>query len=341
MAEAPPKSTKPPPYSESSLVSQLLGSTNLSAPPALARALQSAAPLLKVFGKIINVVGPFYMKLFDMALYVYRVLPFDLFQACLGLGLCFCGGSYVASIAAIEAFRMAGWETTKAALLDIAEEMRHVKKANDADNKKDDDGNGLADVDELQPAELLQRKLSLFATAVKDPNKLSVALGGLYTAWLAVQGTLRIEFARTITLGVSMAEAATPTALKLGVPLLAHLIPPKYHHWIPTIIKNFIRAIAVSLAWKLQVINSAIQSALRGGLMFARYLMKWANEKQYISIDANSSYLDECVGYSVAFFGFYCQFTWGFGMPFPLNLIMWPFTLVEWYIRWSITTPAA
>ena len=89
--------------------------------------------------------------------------------------------------------------------------------------------------------------------------------GGLYTAWLAVQGTLRLEFARhgstthtltpnpppalaltlaltpalalvltvpprptvfaarrTITLGVSMAEMATPTALRLGVSALFH-----------------------------------------------------------------------------------------------------------------------
>ena len=53
---------------------------------------------------------------------------------------------------------------------------------------------------------------------------------------------------------------------------------------------------------------------------------------------ANDTYADEAVGYGLAAFGFYCQFTWGFGMPFPLNLVMWPFTLVEWYIRWSITT---
>jgi hypothetical protein len=29
------------------------------------------------------------------------------------------------------------------------------------------------------------------------------ALGGLYTSWLAVQGTLRLQYAKTITLGVS------------------------------------------------------------------------------------------------------------------------------------------
>lgn len=58
---------------------------------------------------------------------------------------------------------------------------------------------------------------------------------------------------RTITLGVSIADAATPTALKLGVPVLAHLVPAKYQHWIPAAIKNFIRGIGVALAWKLQV----------------------------------------------------------------------------------------
>lgn len=92
-------------------------------------------------------------------------------------------------------------------------EAKAIQAANEADDKKDEDGNGIADVKELTPKELLQRKLTVFALAVKDPARLNAAIGGLYTAWIAVQGTLRIEFARTITLGVSMAEMATPTAL--------------------------------------------------------------------------------------------------------------------------------
>ena len=47
--------------------------------------------------------------------------------------------------------------------------------------------------------------------------------------------------------------------------------------------------------------------------------------------------LDDVVGYTLALFGFYTQWQWGFGLPFPLNLIMLPFTLIEWYIRWTIT----
>lgn len=152
MAEAQPQ------YSESTMVNKLLSTATLSPPPALAQALEHLAPVFKVFGKVINVVGPIYMKLFDVGMYAYQTMPIDLFQACLGLGLCFCGGSYVASIAAIEAFRMTGWATTKQALLDIAEEMKRVKAANEADNKKDDDGNGVVDVQDLTASQLLQRK---------------------------------------------------------------------------------------------------------------------------------------------------------------------------------------
>ena len=158
MAHADDEKKPPAAYSENALVSGLLSKANLAPPPAVAQALQRAKPALKVVAKVVNVVGPFYMKLGRFGLYAYNVLPFDLFQACLGLGLCFCGGSYVASIAAIEAFRMTGWESTKAALLDVGEEMKRVQIANDADNKKDDDGNGIADVDEMEPADLLQRK---------------------------------------------------------------------------------------------------------------------------------------------------------------------------------------
>ena len=84
------------------------------------------------------------MKLFQLGVYTYDVLPIDLFNACLGLGLCFCGGPYAASIAAVEAFRMTGWEQTRAALIDVREEMKRCQLANEADNKKDDDGNGIA-----------------------------------------------------------------------------------------------------------------------------------------------------------------------------------------------------
>ena len=35
------------------------------------------------------------------------------------------------------------------------------------------------------------------------------------------------------------------------------------------------------------------------------------------------------------------EFECGFGVPFPLNLVLFPLNLVEWYIRYSITSPPA
>ena len=54
----------------------------------------------------------------------------------------------------------------------------------------------------------------------------------------------------------------------------------------------------------------------------------------------DDGYLDEVAGYVLAAAGFYMQYCWGFAMPFPLNVVLFPFTMVEYYIRWTITSPA-
>ena len=117
-----------------------------------------------------------------------------------------------ASIAAVEAFAMVGWATTQAALEEIYEDVRLIKMANEEDEKKDD-GSSKAQA----PTELLSRKIGIAALAVRDPEKLSTAIGGLYAGWIAVQGTLRLDFARTITLGVSIAQMLDEPARRCAV----------------------------------------------------------------------------------------------------------------------------
>lgn len=65
-------------------------------PPALAEYIKKASPILvPVLGvliQVLNFVGPLYVK---AALLIYSflcALPWDLLQACIGLGLCFFGG---------------------------------------------------------------------------------------------------------------------------------------------------------------------------------------------------------------------------------------------------------
>ena len=91
-------------------------------------------PVLKstatVVGQGVNVVGPLYLRAFRVAHTAYQTAPLDLIQAATGLGLCFFGGAYCASIAAAEAFNLATWSTTRAALEDMWEDVLLIKEAN-------------------------------------------------------------------------------------------------------------------------------------------------------------------------------------------------------------------
>ena len=64
--------------------------------------------------------------------------------------------------------------------------------------------------------------------------------------------------------------------------------------------------------------------------------LAYLNRHGYIQV-TDIDGLGEVIGYTLAVFGFYTQWQWGFSLPFPLNLIMLPFTFIEWYIRWTIT----
>lgn len=244
-------SPKPSEAADRRVASMIVAATESSS-PLIAGYLKAAAPTVgKAVSFAVNVVGPPAMALARLALASYELLPVDLLSALLGVGLSFGGGAYCASITAVDAFRMGGWEQSRAALLDINADVRRVLAAHEADEKKDEDGNGVPDVRQLTSAQLLQRKMSLALQAVENPSKLSAALGGLYTAWLAVQGTLRLEFARTITLGLSIAESCMPTTTRLGVPLLAHLLPPQHHKWSARHSANAARRAALG-AWPRQ-----------------------------------------------------------------------------------------
>ena len=243
--------------------------------PKLAHLLQeNALPAAHVLGQAVNVVGPLYLRAFKLGTQFYNHAPLDLIQAAMGLGLCFFGGAYCASIAAAEAFNLATWSTTRSALEDIWADLCVIREAVDKDSDAQSKKHDGAPPPERTPAELAQHKLRVALLAVQDPQKLSIAVGGLWAAWLAVIGTLRLQIAKTITLGVSIAQMLDAPALRYGVPVLAHVAPPEYHHWLPVAVRTLAKLIAVALAWYLKVVIAAAQSALRGGLLCSRAVMR-------------------------------------------------------------------
>jgi len=71
----------------------------------------------------------------------------------------------------------------------------------------------------------------------------------------------------------------------------------------------------------------------------SRQLMVIGRQKDwsFIPEDHKETDLDEYLSYIFACAGFYFQWKLGFSMPFPLNLVLFPFELAEYSIRWSVT----
>jgi hypothetical protein len=59
-----------------------------------------------------------------------------------------------------------------------------------------------------------------------------------------------------------------------------------------------------------------------------------------IKPNEKESYFDEVLSFVFAGLGFYTQFHLGFKLPSPLNLLLAPFSIAEYYIKWTITKKA-
>lgn len=183
---------------------------------------------------------------------------------------------------------------------------------------------------------------------MSDPRRLQTSLGALWTSYLAVLATLRLEFAMTTALALGIVETVELPLCRLLVPPVAAVLGKELSHWVETLVDSGIKLVAILFAWWLQVLISAFYSALRGGRMFADALFDLLVEYDKLSIvealpgvskpfDPNTSYLDEVVVYTLAALGFAYQFLVGFSLPFPLNIIFLPLEVLEWFLRWQIT----
>jgi hypothetical protein len=216
------------------------------------------------------------------------------------------------------------------------------------DSKKDDtadiDKDGIADVNALSCKELMERK-SLLVLRKMNPEKIDKALGSIYTVWLSVVAVLAIQFARTIALALTIADFLDKPCQRYVAPTISLAVPNEYKKWVPVLLRWAIKGVAMSFAWTIQSVMSAFASALDGGLMMARASFQFCVEHNiklggWIPDDHKMSYVDESFSYLFAGLGLYFQFQMGSSLPFPLNLILSPFYLVEYYIRWTITKAA-
>ena len=124
----------------------------------------------------------------------------------LGIALLLVSREYILCIAAVEAFRLGGWETNfKAALKQLYQDYLRCSEALCDDNAADEDNDGVADVHQLSSQELTLRRTRLLMRTI-DPIKTQAAMFGLYTGLLSVIATLCVSYGYVLTLGCSTGD---------------------------------------------------------------------------------------------------------------------------------------
>jgi len=162
---------------------------------------------------------------------------------------------------------------------------------------------------------------------------------GIASSCMSVIAVLRVEFAKTVTLAISIGNTMQNMAEAIVLPLLTQAVPSQYHHWIPTLINYVCKSIAIAIAWYIQKVISAFHSGFKGGLMCSRNLLVYCNKKGYLNIKHEDTNLDEIAGWALATLGVYFQIRFGFTLPFPFNIILLPFTILEMVIIWAVSDP--
>lgn len=172
-----------------------------------------------------------------------------------------------------------------------------------------------------------------------DPTALSEAIVGLNSGLLAVLATLKMQFAKTITLGNALSTSLEPLAQSLA-PYLAPCLG-KMAHWSPSIIRWSTKLLAISIAWKMRRVFAAYHSSLRGGQAFVRYFLRYLITVKLIPASW-ASYVNcfAVLGYAVALGGLWFQLTSLHGLPFPLNWLLFPCVCLENALLWVVSHSA-
>lgn len=308
--------------------------------------IEDAGKLLNLVGRpvieAITLVLPIIIKYTIVVHNWYSALPTEHINILIGSIFCFFGGVYPALFAAIEAAKHGGWVDLKQSIIDLSKEAMVIIEESKKDDELDEDGDGVKDVNQVTSKEYIVRKGNLILVKM-NPQKVDKALGTIYKVWLSVIAVLTVKFAATIALAISISEFIKKPLNRYIAPIVQVATPDEYDKWVPVLFGWFTKAFAMSIAWYIQSVLSAVTSSLVGALMISQALIKIVRSKnstaeKWLPEDLDSTQFDEIISYGIAALGVYVQFKMNFDVPFPLNIPLFPFEFAEYYIRWSITS---
>jgi len=355
MAPSLPRKSKHVTVSEQEMEKLIIEAAQ-KAPPQVGGYVKKAAPFLAKGAVYVQMAVPYTVWFVQGAIEIYGVLPMQAVWAMCGLILCFFGGMFPVIIATVEAFRQCGWDRTELAIKQLVEEGNLVLQQEAKDRSQS------SFEEKVDAKELLLRKAHLVMSTC-DPVKVNQAINGLYASWIAVLAVLKVHFARTVALSMSIAQVLCPgetsdsyddppadgvavSAPPIQGPALVvceglkAAMPEEYVRkgWAEVVTRWLVRMVSVSVAWFLARYISAAHSAIRGGHMFARESYGLCKRKGWLKDFPAWFGKDQftIAGWVVAFLGFAAQFKLGFRAPFPLNLLLFPAQFLESVIQWMV-----
>uniref|UniRef100_A0A7S3PPR9 Uncharacterized protein n=1 Tax=Aplanochytrium stocchinoi TaxID=215587 RepID=A0A7S3PPR9_9STRA len=246
-----------------------------------------------------------------------------------GIGLMFFGGFFITTVAVAEAIQQGGSQQFLKSVSILKEQMKLIHHANEKDNQEDVDGDGIADVKQISPAELSRRKMALFFKTT-NPDTVSEALGNLYTIFVAIVATLRLRFARTISLGAAIGESIQKPVGKYAVPRLKKLLSEEYQKWALPATRHMCRFVGVSIAFYLQRILATVYTAIRGARLFVDGVTELSKRNGYGYL--TEGYADEACAGVLTLLGIYSQFFVFPYLPFLVQLLFFPASFTEWIL---------
>jgi len=261
--------------------------------------------------------------------------PEAIVQMFTGFMLIFFGGFFIVSVALVEAFKQGGSETMFENMAILSQQIKAVQAANEHDDQRDDDGDGIPDVKQITKDQLAQRKLRLALNAM-DPFIVQAALANLWTATLSACASVKLQFARTIALGVSIGNYLNRPVMRYLVPLIEAFTDKTYHKWYPAVAAYICRMIGASLAFQIQRILSTVSTAVRGGHMLIDGFADFCETRglTYLS----EGYIDDILAWALVGVGIYSQIFLFTYLPFIIKLLFFPAFITEWLLTTLVTT---
>lgn len=307
-------------------------------------------PLLEQVDQVVNQYTPQVMTLAAKTRVAIaeleKSLPPEASHILGGFFMTFFGGSFTALISTAEAFRLSGVERTQRCIDSLADSWHRVAEESARDDEIDDDGDGIADVEQITPAQLLRRKVGLTLHAL-DPDEVSEAMKGLYAGSIAVLATLKNRFAKAITLGNGIGDVLHGHLNAQLVPLV-QAAAEEHRVWVQGALRYLCKFAGVALAWMVQRVVSAFHSATRGSQVLTAALLQFFVRKKMFA-----SHLDkdgdgqpdiqpgtpvfQHMSALVAACGLFFQLRYRMGVPFPLNVPLFPLLCAEKMLQYVVS----